>query len=220
LKKEDQDASNKKPVQHENHVKDGEKPAEAKAKHEKGPAKEDNGEVQDTKVRSNLADLDKSTVLKDVAKILAEKKAATPPPGPDYKDMYLRLSADFQNFKKRTIKEKLEFYDSNVCEVVAKFLPVLENIERAISSVPAELEGDVVLDGLKKIKAQFDAVLEKLEVAPINAVGQPFDPRFHEAVMHVDDENYGENVVVEEFSKGYIYKGRLVVKHSIVKVAN
>ena len=110
-------------------------------------------------------------------------------------------------------------YGMGAKDVVEKILPIIDNFERGLSLVAEEDKEDPFTQGMEKIYKQFLTVLENLGVTPIEAVGKEFDPNFHNAVMHVDDENFGENIVVEEFQKGYLYKDS-VVRHSMVKVAN
>lgn len=134
----------------------------------------------------------------------------------DLGDKLKRSLAEFDNFRKRTEKEKAANYMIGARDVVEKILPVVDNFERGLSNAP---EGDAFADGMKMIYKQLETALEELGVQPIEAVGKEFDPNLHNAVMHVDDEEAGENVVVEEFQKGYTYKD-FVVRHSMVKVAN
>lgn len=134
-------------------------------------------------------------------------------------DRNMRLMAEFDNYRKRTEKEKAAIYGMGAKDVVEKILPVIDNFERGFSLVAEEDMEDPFTQGMEKIYKQFLTVLEGLGVTPIEAVGKEFDPNYHNAVMHVDDENYGENIVVEEFQKGYLYKDS-VVRHSMVKVAN
>ncbi|MBQ3115033.1 MAG: nucleotide exchange factor GrpE [Clostridia bacterium] len=130
-------------------------------------------------------------------------------------DKYLRLMAEFDNFKKRTAKEKTQIYTIAAAEVVEAILPVLDNFERAVAD-----KDNVSYDGIVLIKRQFDEILEKLGVKVIESVGKPLNPEVHNAVMHIDDENIeGESIIVEEFGKGYMYKEK-VIRHSTVKVAN
>ena len=131
-------------------------------------------------------------------------------------DRLLRSLAEFDNYRKRTEKEKTANYAIGARDVVEKILPVADSFERGLSSAPEE---DPFAEGMRMIYKQLMTALEDLGVRPIEAVGQPFDPNLHNAVMHVDDEEAGENVVVEEFQKGYTYKDS-VVRHSMVKVAN
>ena len=130
-------------------------------------------------------------------------------------DKYLRLMAEFDNFKKRTAREKTQIYTSAVADVIEAIVPVIDNFERAVAD-----KDNVSYDGIVLIKRQFDEILEKIGVKVIEAVGKPLNPEVHNAVMHVEDETVeGENIIVEEFSKGYIYKDK-VIRHSTVKVAN
>ncbi|MBE5902029.1 MAG: nucleotide exchange factor GrpE [Lachnospiraceae bacterium] len=134
-------------------------------------------------------------------------------------DKVTRQMAEFDNFRKRTEKEKSQMFDMGAKSIVEKILPVVDNFERGLSSVPDELKDNPFVDGMDKIYKQMLASLEEAGVTAIEAVEKEFDPNLHNAVMHVDDENYGENVVVEEFQKGYMYHDT-VVRHSMVKVAN
>ena len=132
-------------------------------------------------------------------------------------DMVKRQMAEFDNFRKRTEKEKSAMYEIGAKDVIEKILPIVDNFERGLSAVPEG--GDAFAEGMNMIYRQLLKTLEELGVKPIEAVGQPFDPNFHNAVMHIEDESLGENVVAEEFQKGYLYRDS-VVRHSMVKVAN
>lgn len=131
-------------------------------------------------------------------------------------DRLKRTMAEFDNFRKRTEKEKSSMYIIGAKEIVEKILPVVDNFERGFAQAQ---EGDAFADGMKMIYKQLTTTLDELGVKPIEAVGKEFNPDFHNAVMHVEDEEVGENIVVEEFQKGYTYKD-FVVRHSMVKVAN
>ncbi|MBQ0059973.1 MAG: nucleotide exchange factor GrpE, partial [Lachnospiraceae bacterium] len=135
------------------------------------------------------------------------------------KDRLMRSMAEFDNYRKRTEKEKAAMYGMGAKDVVEKILPVVDNFERGIAALPEGSEEDPVAQGMTAIYKQFTGLLEALDIKPIEAVGQPFDPNMHNAVMHVDDETVGENIVVEEFQKGYMYKTD-VLRYSMVKVAN
>lgn len=132
-------------------------------------------------------------------------------------DKVKRQMAEFDNFRKRTEKEKASMYIIGAKDIVEKILPVVDNFERGLTM--AEDKTDPFIDGMKKIYKQFMTTLEEAGVTPIEAVGKEFNPDFHNAVMHVEDEEAGENIIVEEFQKGYMYKD-FVVRHSMVKVAN
>ena len=134
-------------------------------------------------------------------------------------DMVKRQMAEFDNFRKRTEKEKASMYAVGAKEIIEKILPVVDNFERGLAAVPEEEKESPFADGMMKIYKQMMTVFEEMGVKPIEAVGQAFNPDYHNAVMHVEDEEAGENVVVEEFQKGYMYKDA-VVRHSMVKVAN
>lgn len=134
-------------------------------------------------------------------------------------DMVKRQMAEFDNYRKRTEKEKASMYQVGAKEVVEKMLPVVDNFERGLAAIPEEQKGDPFAEGMNMIYKQLMTVFEGMGVKPIEAVGQEFNPDFHNAVMHVEDGEAGENVVVEEFQKGYMYKDS-VVRHSMVKVAN
>lgn len=134
-------------------------------------------------------------------------------------DKVKRQLAEFENFRNRTEKEKSQMYAVGARDVIEKILPVVDNFERGIRSIPAEEKESPVASGMEMIYKQLMTVLTDLGVTPIEAVGQEFDLNLHNAVMHVDDEELGENVVVEEFQKGYKYKDA-VLRHSMVKVAN
>lgn len=131
-------------------------------------------------------------------------------------DRLKRNMAEFDNFRKRTEKEKASMYIIGAREIVEKILPVVDNFERGLAQAPEE---DAFAEGIRMIYKQLMTTLEELGVKPIEAVGKEFNPDFHNAVMHVEDEETGENIVVEEFQKGYTYKD-FVVRHSMVKVAN
>ena len=134
-------------------------------------------------------------------------------------DKVKRQMAEFDNFRKRTEKEKSQMYDMGAKTIVEKILPVIDNFGRGLAAVPEDNKEDAFVVGMDKIYRQMLTVLEEAGVKPIEAVGAEFDPNFHNAVMHVEDETLGENVVAEELQKGYMYRDT-VVRHSMVKVAN
>ena len=137
----------------------------------------------------------------------------------ELEDRVKRQMAEFDNFRKRTEKEKSHMYEVGARDVIEKILPVVDNFERGLASVPEDQKENPVIVGMDKIYNQLMTTLTDLGVEPIEAVGEEFDPNYHNAVMHVEDEELGENVVAEEFLKGYIYKDT-VIRHSMVKVAN
>lgn len=132
-------------------------------------------------------------------------------------EKYARLFAEFDNFRKRSEKEKAQRYDFGAKDMVERILPVIDNFERGLAA--AQDKEDSFVKGMEMTYKQLLKTLEDAGVKPIEAVGQEFNPDFHNAVMHVDDPDAGENVIVEEFQKGYMYKDH-VVRYSMVKVAN
>ena len=134
-------------------------------------------------------------------------------------DRLTRQMAEFDNFRKRTDREKSQMYEVGAKDVIDKILPVVDNFERGLGAVTEEEKEDPFVKGMEQIYKQLMTTLEGIGVKPIEAVGNEFDPDFHNAVMHVEDEEVGENIIVEEFQKGYMYRDS-VVRHSIVKVAN
>lgn len=134
-------------------------------------------------------------------------------------DRLTRQMAEFDNFRKRTDKEKSQMYEIGAKDIINKILPVVDNFERGLAAVPEEEKKNPILEGMEKVYKQLMTTLEEIGVKPIEAVGQEFNPDFHNAVMHVEDEELGENIIAEEFQKGYTYRDS-VVRHSMVKVAN
>ncbi len=132
------------------------------------------------------------------------------------KDKYVRLYAEYENYRKRSAKEREALYSQVKADTVAGFLPVYDNLERALKTGCAD---EAFLKGVEMTMTQLQGVFEKLGLKPIEAVGKPFDANLHNAVMHVEDESYGENEVVEEFQKGFML-GDKVIRFSMVKVAN
>ena len=132
-------------------------------------------------------------------------------------DRVTRQMAEFENFRRRTDQEKAQMFGNGQKAIVEKILPVVDNFERGLATV--EEGADPFADGMLMIYKQLLTTLEEIGVKPIEAVGQEFNPDFHNAVMHVEDEEVGENIVVEEFQKGYMMN-ESVVRHSMVKVAN
>ena len=134
-------------------------------------------------------------------------------------DRLTRQMAEFDNFRKRTEKEKSQMYEIGAKDIIEKMLPVVDNFERGLDAVKEEDKEDPFIQGMEMVYKQLMTVLGELGVKPIEAVGKEFDPNLHNAVMHVEDENFGENIIAEEFQKGYMYRDS-VVRHSMVKVAN
>ena len=130
-------------------------------------------------------------------------------------DKYLRMIAEYDNFRKRSVKERESCYADAHADAVTAMLPILDNLERAVAYTDAE----AVAQGVSMILKSFNETFEKLGVKEIESLGKTFDPNFHNAVMHVDDENYGESEIVEVLQKGYV-KGDKVIRYAMVKVAN
>lgn len=134
-------------------------------------------------------------------------------------DRLMRTMAEFDNYRKRTDKEKSSMYEIGAKDIIEKMLPVVDNLERGLAALSEADRGTPVAEGMEKIYKQLMKTLEDIGVTPIEAAGKVFDPNFHNAVMHVEDENFGENVVSMELQKGYMYRDS-VVRHSMVQVAN
>ena len=157
----------------------------------------------------------------------SEKETGKKAPKKDPKDQKIeeledrlkRNLAEFDNFRKRTEKEKSAMFDMGAKSILEKLLPVIDNFERAFSTVPEDPEAAQYAKGMEMIYRQLLKNLEDAGATPIDCKGKPFDPNYHNAVMHVEDESLGENVIVEEFQKGYMYKDS-VLRYSMVKVAN
>lgn len=152
-----------------------------------------------------------------------EKKAEKTPPEKtaedslrEEQDKYLRLLAEYDNFRRRSARERESIYTDVRCDTLKQFLPVYDSLSRALAQTP---EDDANHKGLELIMTQFETSLEKLGVTMIEALGRPFDANFHNAVMHVEDAQYGEGEIVEEFEKGFRVGDR-VLRYSVVKVAN
>ncbi len=127
--------------------------------------------------------------------------------------------AEFDNFRKRTEREKSQMYEVGAKDIIEKILPIVDSFERGLDAVKEEEKEHPFMQGMDKVYKQMMTTLKEIGVTPIEAVGKEFDPAFHNAVMHVEDESLGENIVAEEFQKGYMYRDS-VVRHSMVKVAN
>ena len=134
-------------------------------------------------------------------------------------DRVKRQMAEFENFRKRTEKEKSSMYEMGARDIIERILPVIDNFERGLAVIPEDKKEDPIAEGMEKIYKQIQKVFEEAGVKPIEAAGKEFDPNFHNAVMHVEDESLGENIVAEELQKGYMYRDS-IVRHSMVKVAN
>lgn len=165
----------------------------------------------ETEVADDIEIVEEASEAQKLAELLAKKEV-------EAKENHLkwqRSLAEFDNFRKRTIKEKSNMYDRGKSEVVEKLLPILDNFERALSHIEDEKNAE----GIEMIYKQYLSVLDDLGVEEIDAVGKEFDPNLHNAVMHEENDEYGENVVIEVLQKGFIYKEK-VLRHSLVRVAN
>lgn len=162
---------------------------------------------------------DESEKVENSAKTLEEDMLNLKKKTDEYQSMLMRVAADFENYKKRMTKEKETTYTDALGEAVTAFLPILDNLERAIKASETYSNEDPLKTGLELLYKQFKDCFQKLGVIEIKSIGNKFDPEYHNAVMHIDNEDYGENIIIEEFQKGFIL-GEKVIRHSMVKVAN
>lgn len=158
---------------------------------------------------------DKEDSLEEIKSVIKEKEKQCD----DLVDKLQRTMAEFDNFRKRTLKEKAVLYEDGVRSTIEQILPVIDNFERALSSKADEDNKNPYLQGMEMIYRQFIDIFTSIGVEEIKAVGEKFDPNLHNAVTHIEDETLGESEIVEEFQKGYIYKEK-VIRYSMVKVAN
>ena len=189
---------------------------------EQDEAAETKGSVEEEASKETEESQDtKDTESKEKKKFFAkkEKKDKKDEKIEELTDRLTRQMAEFDNFRKRTEREKSQMYEIGAKKKKKKILPVIDNFERGLAAVPEESKEDPFVEGMEKIYKQIMTTLEGVGVKPIEAVGQEFNPDFHNAVMHVEDEEAGENIITEEFQKGYMYHDS-VVRHSMVKVAN
>lgn len=135
----------------------------------------------------------------------------------EYLDMLRRTMADFDNFRKRTVKEKEGLYDEGFSEAIKQILPVLDNFERAVAYNNSENKN--IIEGIEMILKMFKDTLQRIGVEEIPSMGEKFDPDYHNAIMHIEDESLEENIIVDVMQKGYKYKDK-ILRHSMVKVAN
>lgn len=189
---------------------------------EQDEAAETKGSVEEEASKETEESQDtKDTESKEKKKFFAkkEKKDKKDEKIEELTDRLTRQMAEFDNFRKRTEREKSQMYEIGAKDIIEKILPVIDNFERGLAAVPEESKEDPFVEGMEKIYKQIMTTLEGVGVKPIEAVDQEFNPDFHNAVMHVEDEEAGENIITEEFQKGYMYHDS-VVRHSMVKVAN
>ena len=175
-----------------------------------------------TKVTKKKEDIEKEAVeevteeaAEEVVASEEEKKIA------ELSDKILRITAEYENYRKRTQKEKESLYEMAKADTIAAFLPLFDNIEKAIKVKPSDASGEwkAFSEGVDLMKKQMADILTNLGATAIDAVGEEFNPEWHNAVMHVEDDSVGEGVIVEEFQKGFKIGDR-VIRHSVVKVAN
>ena len=198
-------------------VKEAVEEAKAKAAQETAESEESEEEIE---IEDGDAE-ESETEEKDAGKGLfgkRKKKDKKDEKIEELTDRLTRQMAEFDNFRKRTDREKSQMYEVGAKDVIEKILPVVDNFERGLEAAAGE-EENPFMKGMEQIYKQLMTTLEGIGVKPIEAVGKEFDPDFHNAVMHVEDEEVGENIITEEFQKGYMYR-ESVVRHSMVKVAN
>ena len=176
-------------------------------------------ETEETSEEAGSEEAKEDAEKKTGKKLFGKKKDKKDEKIEELTDKLTRQMAEFDNFRKRSEKEKSQMYEIGAKDIIEKILPVVDNFERGLDTVPEEEKGSPFAEGMEKIYKQLMTTLDSIGVKPIEAVGQEFNPDFHNAVMHVEDENFGENIVAEEFQKGYTYRDS-VVRHSMVKVAN
>ena len=174
---------------------------------------ENNIQEELEEITEEAEEIKEETAEPDAVAVAEEKAKAA-------EEKYLRLFAEFDNYKKRTQKEKDSRYADAVIDTVSELLAVADNLERALAVEVTGDEAKKLSEGVQMVYKQLKETFEKLGVKEINALGEQFDPNLHEAVMHMEDETIDDNTVVEEFRKGYIYNDSRVVRYSMVKVAN
>ncbi len=170
---------------------------------------------------------EKTPETEEIVEETAEEVVAEAPEEPteedkykELEDKYLRLCAEYDNYQKRTTREKEARYGDAVIDTAASFLPVMDDLTRALELEVTNDEAKKVKDGIELVAKKLKEVLSKLDIEEIKAVGEEFNPELHNAIQHVEDDTVTDNTVVEEYMKGYIYKGTRIVRHSMVKVAN
>lgn len=180
--------------------------AETKKDEESGSEESENGEEKDK-------------FPKEKASFFKKKKDKKDEKIEELNDRLMRSMAEFENFRKRSEKEKAQMFEIGAKSIIEKILPVVDNFERGLASISEEEKQGGFAQGIEQIYKQLMSTLSDAGVKPIEAVGKEFNPDFHNAVMHGEDESLGENIVSEELQKGYMYK-ESVVRHSMVKVVN
>ncbi len=181
-------------------------------------ATEDVSQETDSEEPEELEEGSETEDSQEKGKLFKKKKDKKDEKIEELNDKVMRQMAEFENFRKRTEKEKTQMFEVGAKSIIEKILPVVDNFERGLAGVDENTE-DPFAQGMQMVYKQLMTSLEEAGVTPIEAVGQEFNPDFHNAVMHVEDDNFGENEVVEELQRGYQYRDT-VVRHSMVKVAN
>lgn len=199
---------------------EAEKASEQELKAE-APEAEDAPEAEQTPEAEETAEAPEKAEAEKEEKSAGKKEKKDPKDAriEELEDRLKRNLAEFDNFRKRTEKEKSAMFDMGAKTILEKLLPVIDNFERAFATVPEDPEAAQYAKGMEMIYRQLLKNLEEAGAVPIDCKGKTFDPNFHNAVMHVEDESLGENVIAEEFQKGYMYKDS-VLRYSMVKVAN
>jgi len=184
---------------------------------------ETTNEVDDTVTTQNeevnTEEASQEEATEDVEETVSKKKDKKDEKIQELNDKLMRTMAEFDNFRKRSEKEKAQMFEIGAKDIIEKILPVLDNFERGLNALSEEEKDSAFAQGIEAIYKQFVGVLEDSGVKAIEAVGKEFDPNLHNAVMHAEDDSLGENIVSDEFQKGYMYRDT-VVRHSMVKVVN
>ena len=173
-----------------------------------------NANVENKNIATLIGELPKQNFIRLNRRLLTDRIKEMY--GKELSDKYLRLLAEYDNFRRRSARERENIYADVRCETLKKFLPVYDSLSRALEQTP---DDDPARKGIEGIMNQYHTALNQLGVSEIEAVGKPFDANRHNAVMHIEDDAYGEGVVVEEFEKGFCIGDR-VLRYSVVKVAN
>lgn len=190
-------------------------------KQEEAMSSQENQELENSQVMEENMETAEAVSSEEepLAEETAGKKDSRDVQIEELQDRLKRQMAEFDNFRKRTEKEKASMYEIGARDIIERILPVVDNFERALAAKTEDAGCAAYAEGVEMIYKQFMKTLEEAGVEAIEALGQQFDPNLHNAVMHIDDEQYGENEISQELQKGYKYKGT-VVRHSMVQVAN
>ena len=192
---------------------------EASPVEETGSEAPEEAKAEEKAKNSGEEEASKEKKKKKSARVLEMELEKSEAKAAELTDKYQSLMAEFENARKRNAKEQSHMYDVGAKEVLGKLLPVVDNFERGLDALSEEEKEGAFAQGIIKIYQQLITVFDEIGVKAMDAAGKEFNPDFHNAVMHVEDENMGENLVAEEFQKGYMYKDT-VLRHSMVKVVN